>query len=490
MEEHTKLRLEKLEKIKELGHNPYPYSFEKTHSFEEIKKIAGNLTKEELSEKKIIVRTAGRIISNRKMGKSSFMHIFDGNEQMQIYIKRDGIEEKYFQLYKLLDISDYIGVEGEIFVTRTGEISIYASKLYFIVKSLHPLPEKWHGLQDKEIRYRQRALDLIVNEESRKTFKQRSQIIREIRMFFYENGYDEVETPMTQPIAGGASAKPFVTHHNALNIDLFLRIAPELYLKRLLVGGMEKVFELNRNFRNEGIDLNHNPEFTMIEWYCILNDFTYNMDLTEKLFERLNQKFTQNNKITWQDKEIDLTPPFKKAKFMDLIAEKTNLSLDNLWDEDFVKEYIKEKHKEEKCPPTFGKMLDLLFSLYVEEDLLQPIFVTHHPKSLSPLAKEARDDKRETERFELFIGGMELANGYSELNDPIDQKERFLSQLKDKEKGDDEAQELDMAFVRALEQGMPPATGEGIGIDRLIMLYTGASSIKEVILFPALRPKK
>ncbi len=491
MEDHFKIRLEKLRKIEELGVEIYPHSFNRTHSISQIIGECSEKSAEELEQNEINVSVAGRILAIRKMGKSAFLHIFDGDKKMQIYIKKDMVSETDFAVYKLLDIGDIAGVEGKMFKTHSGELTIVVSKLTFQAKSFHPLPEKWHGLQDKELRYRQRYLDLIVNDKTRSIFKLRSQIIQLIRMFFYDNDYLEVETPMTQPVAGGASAKPFITHHNALDIDLYLRIAPELYLKRLLVGGMEKVFELNRNFRNEGIDMNHNPEFTMIEWYQVYNDFNANMELTEQLFEKLNEKFlNEDKKIVWQDREISMQTPFRRAKFMDLISEKAKVDKEILWDEDKLRNHIKTNYKNEECPPTFGKMLDFLFDKHVEDSLYEPIFVTHHPKLLSPLSKPCKEDPRETERFELFIGGMELANGYSELNDPIDQKERFLEQVKDKEKGDDEAQAIDNDFVTALEHGMPPATGEGVGIDRLVMIYSGAPNIKEVILFPALRPKE
>jgi lysyl-tRNA synthetase class 2 len=308
-------------------------------------------------------------------------------------------------------------------------------------------------------------------------------------MFFYERGFKEVETPMMQPIAGGAAARPFVTHHNALDIPLYLRIAPELYLKRLLVGGMEKVFEINRNFRNEGVSQMHNPEFTMIEWYQLYIDYNDNINLTEELLSVLNEKFLENDTIVWDDKEISMKTPFARKRFMDLISEKSGVPVDDLWDEEKLKTHILENMKDEECPPTYGKMLELMFDVYAEPSLVNPTFVTDYPVEISPLSKVSRKNKRETERFELFVGGMEIANGFSELNDPIDQRGRFEAQLVDREKGDDEATEMDHDFLNALEHGMPPASGEGVGIDRLVMLYTGARSIKEVILFPLLRTK-
>ncbi len=490
MEDHTKIRLEKIEKISELGIECYPYEFDVRDNLSDIKKSYADLTREDLEEKKIEVKTAGRIISIRKMGKSAFIHIFDGEEKLQIYIRKDKVDEKVFALFKLLDIADIIGVSGTLFKTQSAELTILISDLTFLSKSLHPLPEKWHGLQDKELRFRQRYLDLIVNESSRKIVKIRSEIIQNIRMFFYEKNYVEVETPMMHSLPGGAAAKPFVTHHNSLNIDLFLRIAPELYLKRLLVGGMSKVFEINRNFRNEGISMMHNPEFTMLEFYELYKDFNYYMSLTEELITMLNEKILGCNEIEFQDKKISMSAPFKRAKYMELISEKSGVPVEDLWDEKKLLKFIEGKFNEDDIPPTFGKMLDLMFDHYVEKHLVEPTFVTYYPKAISPLSKESRLDKRETERFELFIAGMEIANGFSELNDPVEQRRRFESQVKDREKGDDEAQVVDNDFLRALEHGMAPAAGEGIGIDRLVMLYTGAENIKEVILFPTLRPKE
>ncbi len=490
MEDHTKIRLEKIEKISELGIECYPYEFDVRDNLSDIKKSYADFTREDLEERKIEVKTAGRIISIRKMGKSAFIHFFDGEEKLQIYIRKDKVDEKVFALFKLLDIADIIGVSGTLFKTQSAELTILISDLTFLSKSLHPLPEKWHGLQDKELRFRQRYLDLIVNESSRKIVKIRSEIIQNIRMFFYEKNYVEVETPMMHSLPGGAAAKPFVTHHNSLNIDLFLRIAPELYLKRLLVGGMSRVFEINRNFRNEGISIMHNPEFTMLEFYELYKDFNYYMSLTEELITMLNEKILGCNEIEFQDKKISMSIPFKRAKYMELISEKSGVPVEDLWDEKKLLKFIEGKFNEDDIPPTFGKMLDLMFDHYVEKHLVEPTFVTYYPKAISPLSKESRLDKRETERFELFIAGMEIANGFSELNDPVEQRKRFESQVKDREKGDDEAQVVDNDFLRALEHGMAPAAGEGIGIDRLVMLYTGAENIKEVILFPTLRPKE
>jgi len=377
-----------------------------------------------------------------------------------------------------------------VFRTRAGELSVLVQELTFLAKSFHPLPEKWHGLQDKELRFRQRYLDLIVNPETKDIFRKRSRIVQAVRRFFLERGYIEVETPMMHPIPGGASARPFVTHHNALDIDLYLRVAPELYLKRLLVGGMDKVFEINRNFRNEGISLMHNPEFTMIEFYELYRDFGDYMDLSERLLLDLAGEMLADSIIEWQGHRIALAPPFRRVKFMEAIAGKSGLALEQLWDEAAVREHIRSRFPEEPLPPTYGKMLELLFDVHVEKSLIEPTFVTYYPKAISPLSKASRLDERETERFELYIAGMEIANGFSELNDPLEQRRRFEEQVRDREQGDDEAQRIDNGFLQALEHGMAPAAGEGIGIDRLVMLFTGAASIKEVILFPLLRPKE
>lgn len=490
MEEQFKIRLEKLKKLADMGIEIYPYGYDQSDRFVDIKKEFINSSAEDLEKIDRIFKIAGRITAIRKMGKSSFLHLFDGEEKLQIYIRKDMTSEKDYEVFLLLDIGDIIGTEGTVFRTHSGELTILVSSLTFLAKSFHPLPEKWHGLQDKELRFRQRYLDLIVNERSRKNFELRSLIIQKIRMFFYERDYREVETPMMHPIPGGASARPFETHHNALNLDLYLRIAPELYLKRLLIGGMERVFEINRNFRNEGISQMHNPEFTMIEFYQLYKDFNYYMELTEELIEYLSEHFLKDNQVEWQAKKILVKPPFKRMKYMDLISKKTGILISDLWNEKKVKDFVAKNIPEEDQPPTYGKMLELLFDRYVEDSLMEPTFVTYYPEVISPLSKTSRIDKRETERFELYIAGMEIANGFSELNDPAVQRERFENQKKAQEKGDEEAQMIDNDFLNALEYGMPPAAGEGIGIDRLVMLFSGASSIKEVILFPLLRPKE
>ena len=471
LDEQSDVRLAKLKNLEELGVEIYPYSFDRSHEFKDLVEKYKTSSHEALAAQEHKVKIAGRVLAVRKMGKSAFLHLFDGEVKLQVYIRSDVVSEKDFQVFKLLDLGDLIGVEGKLFRTRTNELTVLVSGLTFLAKALHPLPEKWHGLQDKELRFRQRYLDLVVNEGTREIFNLRSLLIQQIRMFFYERGYLEVETPMMHPIPGGASAKPFITRHNAL------------------VGGMEKVFEVNRNFRNEGISQKHNPEFTMLEFYELYKDFNDYMKLTEDLIRVLNKNLANDQQIRYEDKTICLEPPFKRVKYMDLICQQAGISLEDLWEEAKLKAFIQEHIPAEELPPTYGKMLELMFDHYVEESLQNPTFVTYYPKAISPLSKRSRLDERETERFELYIAGMEVANGFSELNDPVDQRNRFEAQVKDREKGDEEAQVIDEDFLTALEYGMAPAAGEGVGIDRLVMLYSGTNSIKEVILFPLLRPK-
>ncbi|HNX96469.1 MAG TPA: lysine--tRNA ligase [Candidatus Aminicenantes bacterium] len=483
-------RKEKLQKLVELGVDPYPYSFERNESFSGLIARFGDTPAEELEKVTEVFRLAGRIVGLREMGKSAFLHLFDGVTRLQIYVRKDKVGDRGFQIYKLLDIGDHVGVSGTLFRTRTGELTLLVGELTFLSKSFHPLPEKWHGLQDKELRYRLRFLDLIDSEETRRIFRIRIGVMKSIRRFFDQRGYSEVETPMMHPIPGGASARPFVTHHNALDIDLYLRVAPELYLKRLMVGGMEKIYEINRNFRNEGISINHNPEFTMIEFYELYHDYHHYIALTEELLAGLAAEFLSDGVMRWQGKEIPIQPPFRQVPFMGAIIEGSGIAAEDLWDEERLKGWIARHHPAVEMPPTFGKMLELMFDEYVEPGLQQPTFVIDYPKAISPLAKSHRHDARLTERFEFFIAGMEIANGFSELNDPIDQRQRFEAQVQDRAKGDDEALWIDQNFLFALEHGMAPAAGEGLGIDRLVMLLSGAASIKEVILFPQLKPER
>ena len=499
-------RLEKLEKLKKFDINPYEYKFEKTHFVKDI--LEKYLQKDEKEAGKVYdenVKIAGRILSIRIMGKSAFFHIQDETGKIQCFLNIKDIGENFYKnvFKKLIDIGDIVGVEGQLFRTKTGELTIHVKNLKLLTKSLRPLPEKWHGLKDVEKRYRQRYLDLIVNPHVKEIFQIRTKTIKLIREFLDKEGFLEVETPVLQPIASGAAARPFITYYNALDIDVYLRIAPELYLKRLIVGGFEKVYELGKNFRNEGIDTTHNPEFTMLEFYWAYADYNDLMKLTERLFEYIldNIKGKGVRKIKYKGKEIDFTPPFKRVTFLKAlkdalekegikVREDELLENENLLHE--ICEKLKDKYKNLAKHSSWNKakLLKELFENLVEPTLINPTFVIDFPKELSPLAKVHRKDNRLVERFELFIGGKEIANAYSELNDPLDQKERFLEQLKAKQSGEDEVVEYDEDFIRALEYGMPPTAGEGIGIDRLVMLLTDNDSIREVILFPQLKPKK
>ncbi len=489
--EQERVRIEKLKKIIELGIDPYPRKFERTHSVCDIKGNFESKSREELEKEAISVKTSGRIMTVRRMGGASFFHISDGKNKIQCYIKKDLISEKEWKLFDLLDIGDIVGVSGRLFRTKTGELTILLESLTFLCKSFRPLPEKWHGLQDVEIRFRERYLDLMVNTEVRKIFDTRSQIVKEIRIFFDEKGYFEVETPMMHVIPGGALAKPFKTYHNALDLELYLRIAPELYLKRLLVGGYEKVYEINRNFRNEGISFEHNPEFTMLEFYETYKDYNDFMDLTEELLQRLANKILGKEEIEFNQNLISLKRPFRRIRYKDSLKDFIGLSLETINNPEELTKKAKDlctKEKAEKIT-NYGKALDALFDEFVKPNLIQPTFVIDFPKEISPLAKSKPENPDEVERFELIIGGMEVANAFSELNDPFDQRERFQRQAELAGRGDEEAHRIDEDFLKALEYGMPPTAGEGIGIDRLTMLFTNKRSIKEVILFPLLKPK-
>lgn len=491
-EEHSSLkqiidfRLEKLQKIKDSGVNPYPYSYSVSHKSEEILK----------DEKKLDGKTvtiAGRIMSLRKMGKASFCHVQDDAGRIQIYVRRDDIGVEAYQNFKLLDIGDFIGVEGYVFKTKMGETSIHASIVTILSKSIRPIPivkekegEEFDSFADKEQRYRNRHLDLAVNHEVKETFVKRAKIISSIREFLDNNGYIEVETPILQPLYGGANARPFLTHHNTLDRELYLRIADELYLKRLIIGGIEKVYELSKNFRNEGIDRNHNPEFTMLEFYQAYVDYEYLMDFVEELIRSAANKIG-DEKVIWGDLKIDLSTKFARRPIFELLTEAIGIDVSELNEKELIK--ICEKFKIDTPDKiNYGQIIDLLMSKLVEPKLIQPTFVIDYPKAISPLAKKHRGGNPElVERFELFIGGMEFANAFSELNDPIDQRERFESQAKLGKAGDEEAHPVDENFLQAVESGMPPTGGVGIGIDRLVMLLTNNRWIKDVILFPTLR---
>ncbi len=497
-------RYAKLEKIKSLGHETYPRKFEFLQTIADLVRRHRETPRETLEAEKIEVRISGRILALRGFGKASFAHLSSGEEKLQLYIKRDEVGPETYELFNLLDIGDFIGVEGYLFRTKTNELTVHVTSLQFLSKSLLPLPEKWHGLTDVEIRYRQRYLDLIVNREVREIFIKRGQIIKELRNYFDQRGYIEVETPMMQPISGGATAKPFKTHHNALDMDLFLRIAPELYLKRLIVGQLERVYEINRNFRNEGISTKHNPEFTMLEFYQSYSDYRDLMVLTENLFKELAEKILGTLEFQFDEKTISLRE-WKRFTVLE--------SIQVYWPEQLAPAPTENELKDmpslqavakrwnqhvagtslETVPfgqfSACGELQGALFEAVVEHHLIQPTFVYEYPIELSPLSKTKPDDPSLVERFELYIAGMEIANAYSELNDPEEQLRRFESQMAARERGDDEAHQMDEDYVRALRHGMPPTAGEGIGIDRLVMLFTNSRSIRDVILFPHMRPE-
>jgi lysyl-tRNA synthetase class 2 len=491
MEETNELIEQRFKKLSELRHlniDPYDGIFNPESTAAYLNANYQSVSKETLEAENINTSVAGRIIAMRDFGKASFAHIQDAAGKIQIYFKRDVLNEKY-SLIKKLDIGDMIGVAGRLFRTKTDELTIEVRDFVFLSKSLRPLPEKWHGLKDIELRYRQRHVDLIVNPHVKDIFAKRSAIIKAIRDFFESNGFIEVETPMMHFIPGGAAAKPFKTHHIALGIDLYLRIAPELYLKRLLVGGYERVFELNKNFRNEGISTKHNPEFTMLEFYMAYKDYNFLMSFTEEMFSHIANSVLGTLKIPYGDAIIDLTPPWPRIPMIDAMRQK-GVPDDALTDYEKAKAWARAKNIEIKEGASHGKVMDEIFKEIVEPYLVQPTFIIDYPVELSPLAKRKRDNPDLVERFELFIASREIANAFSELNDPVDQKERFLRQLEAKQKGDEEAHWMDEDFIRALEHGMPPAAGEGIGIDRLVMLLTNCQSIRDVILFPQLKPEQ
>ncbi len=480
-------RKSKLTALRTLG-NPFINNFQPTHLAANIHAEFGSLSKESLDEQPIEVAIAGRIMLKRVMGKASFAHIQDSSGQIQLFVTRDELPEGFYnEQFKKWDIGDIIGVKGTLFKTKVGELSVRVNEIKLLTKSLRPLPEKFHGLSDQEIRYRQRYIDLIMNQESRHTFKKRSQIVSYIRNFFEENDFMEVETPMSQSIPGGATAKPFETHHNALDMPMFLRIAPELYLKRLVVGGMDRVFEINRNFRNEGLSTRHNPEFTMIEFYQAYATYHDLMNLTENLFRGIATDVCGNAIIQYQGDEFDFSKTFERISVFDSILQyNPDLCVEDL-NEDNASTTAKKLGIEVKENWGLGKIQIEIFEATVEEKLMQPTFITEYPTEVSPLARRNDDNPFITDRFELFIGGREIANGFSELNDAEDQAARFKAQVAQKDSGDDEAMHYDSDYIRALEYGMPPTAGEGIGIDRLVMLFTDSPSIRDVLLFPHMK---
>ena len=491
MEEINELieqRIRKLEELRQSGVEPFGGSFYAEDHATDLHDKFSTVSKEALEADPVAASLAGRIVAMRNFGKAAFAHIQDATGRIQVYLRKDVLNEKY-SLVKKLDIGDIIGLKGKLFRTKTNELTLEVNDVVLLTKSLRPLPEKWHGLKDIETRYRQRYVDLIVNPEVKQAFVKRSIIIKAIRDFLESKGFIEVETPMMQPIPGGATARPFKTHHNALDADLYLRIAPELYLKRLLVGGYERVYELNRNFRNEGISTKHNPEFTMLEFYIAYRDYNFLMSLTEELITNIAEKTLGTLKVPYGDDIIDLTPPWPRITMLEALMRK-GVPAEIFDDSEKAGAWAKENKIVIEKGASLGKILDEIFKVKVEPELIQPTFIIDHPVELSPLAKRKADNPALVERFELFVTSREIANAFSELNDPMDQRERFLKQVEAKAGGDEEAHSMDEDFVRALEYGMPPAAGEGIGIDRLVMLLTNSQSIRDVILFPQLKPEQ
>ena len=489
--EQIGVRRQKLATLKERAGQAYPNDFFPTHTAAELLERFAPNSAEDLEKIKEMFSLAGRIMSLRQFGKAAFFHLQDRSGQVQVYVRQgDSPQEAVTLVKESLDVGDFVGVTGPVFRTRTGELTIKATVLRLLSKALRPLPEKWHGLQDVEVRYRQRYLDLIVNPQVRETFRKRAQLIQAMRRFFTERDFLEVETPMMQNLAGGALARPFTTHHNTLDVDLYLRVAPELFLKRLIVGGIERVFELGRNFRNEGMSTKHNPEYTMLEFYQAYAAYEHMMILTEELFAVLAQEVNKSLRVMYGEYEIDLTPPWRRLGMKEAVCEYAGLSAEEIEREDLVRA---KAHALGLRPPASaprGKLIEELFNAVVEPHLIQPTFVVSYPVEISPLARRNDVDPRFVDRFELYIAGRELANAFSELNDPEDQRQRFLDQLREREAGDEEAHALDEDYIRALEYGTPPTAGEGIGVDRLVMLFTNAPSIRDVILFPQMRPEK
>ncbi|SKA09290.1 lysyl-tRNA synthetase, class 2 [Pilibacter termitis] len=487
LETQMNYRLEKMEELREMGHDPFGKRFERTYNSKELQEQFEQLTKEELNEKNLTATIAGRMVQKRGKGKVGFAHLLDREGKIQIYVRKDEVGEEAYEIYKKADLGDFWGVTGHIMKTDMGELTIKASEVTLLTKALRPLPDKYHGLTDVEMTYRKRYLDLISNRDSFERFTKRSQIISEIRRYLDSLGYLEVETPTLHNEAGGAAARPFITHHNALDVDLYLRIALELHLKRLIVGGMEKVYEIGRVFRNEGIDTTHNPEFTMLEAYTAYTDFNDVMDLTEGIIVSAAKKALGVTDVVYDGVEIQLGNGFKRVHMVDAIKEKTGVDFWNDYTLEEAKEIAKEHEVHIEDHMEVGHIINEFFEQFVEETLIQPTFVYGHPVAISPLAKKNDKDPRFTDRFELFIVGREFANAFTELNDPIDQRERFEAQEREKAAGNDEAQGIDEDFIEALEYGMPPTGGLGIGIDRLVMLLTDAQSIRDVLLFPTMR---
>ncbi len=489
LNDQLKVRREKMHSMREKGLDPFGKRFDRTHSSQELISQYGEVDKEELETQNVTVAIAGRIMTKRGKGKAGFAHIQDLTGQIQLYVRQDAVGEESYEIFDSADLGDIVAVHGTLFKTKVGELSVKVDNFVFLTKALRPLPDKFHGLKDVEQRYRQRYLDLIMSQESKETFITRSKIIQSMRRYLDDHGYLEVETPMMHAIAGGASARPFITHHNALDMPLYMRIAIELHLKRLIVGGLEKVYEIGRVFRNEGVSTRHNPEFTMIELYEAYADYRDIMSLTENLIAHIAQEVLGTTTVQYGEYEVDLKPEWKRLHMVDAIKEYTGV---DFWKETSVedaRQLAKEHGVEITEHMLYGHIVNEFFEQKVEEKLIQPTFIYGHPVEISPLAKKNDEDPRFTDRFELFIVAREHANAFTELNDPIDQRERFEAQLKEREQGNDEAHEMDEDFVEALEYGMPPTGGLGIGIDRLVMLLTNSPSIRDVLLFPLMRHK-
>jgi lysyl-tRNA synthetase class 2 len=495
-EQQNQQRQANFDALRAIGVDQFPHQFDRTHSVQAIVTEFGECAGEMLEAQKPEVITAGRILSIRAFGKANFVVLSDGKARVQVYIRQDAVPERDFKLYKLLDFGDHVGVSGRVFRTKTNELTIWASSLTFLAKCLLPLPEKWHGLQDIETRYRQRYLDLIVNPDARRVFEVRSRVLNAIRRFLDGRGFLEVETPMMQPIPGGALARPFTTHHNTLDMDLYLRIAPELYLKRLTVGGMDRVYEINRNFRNEGISTQHNPEFTMLEFYQAYTEYQALMVMTEEMIAYAAQEAIGADTVPYGEHTISLKPPYRRLSMRDAVRERASERLGitvtdaDLRSRDRVADLARQLHVGIKPTDGAGMITAAVFEALWEEDLIQPTFVYDFPTEVSPLSKQRPDDPDTVERFELYIAGFELANAFSELNDPAEQRRRFDAQLAQRGSGDEEAHAMDEDYIRALEYGMPPTGGEGVGIDRLVMVLTNSQSIRDVILFPLMRSRQ
>jgi lysyl-tRNA synthetase class 2 len=491
MEELSELLLQRRRKVDSLweaGINPYPNDFKPLHTAAEVQDRFGD--QQDIPEGAASFVVAGRMLARRSFGKAAFLQIQDRTGRLQVYVRKDSITEEAYEVFEGLDIGDIIGIEGWPFRTKTGELTLHATSLRLLTKSLLPLPEKFHGLTDIETRYRQRYVDLIINPEVREVFFKRSRIVSLIREFMVSHQFLEVETPMMQPIPGGATARPFVTHHNALDMELFLRIAPELYLKRLVVGGLERVFEINRNFRNEGISVRHNPEFTMMEFYQAYATYEDLMDFTEELLCHVAQETLGTLELTYQGLPISFKRPWRRLTVKEAILEFGDIDARSLEDRDLAYAYSRRIGIELPADVGYGRLITEIFEEVAETRLIQPTFITAYPTEVSPLSRKSDNNPDFVDRFELYIAGRELANAFSELNDPVDQKERFLNQVLAKAKGDEEAHYMDEDYIRALEYGLPPTAGEGIGIDRLVMLLTDSPSIRDVILFPQLRKEK